>query len=232
MKDPAGAELPEGARFEPVLEAVERAAQGILDEAQSEAERRVGEAEARAERIARERAAEVSRVSDELLALADRVRAKADELLAAIDDALADLGERADRPVEAADADSEDPDTWAGGAAPPSAEPTSEEVKRESPISALRERFGRAAQAPRQVPIPPREAPRRSMPPAAAPRPRRVGSAGSGATEREGSAASEGAILLATQMAVSGATRDQIESRLRDDFGIEDPSAILERIGA
>jgi len=41
----------------------------------------------------------------------------------------------------------------------------------------------------------------------------------------------EGAVLLATQMAVSGASRNQIEARLRNDFGIDDPSAILEGLG-
>ena len=39
--------------------------------------------------------------------------------------------------------------------------------------------------------------------------------------------APEGAILLATQMAVAGASPDQIEQRLRDDFGIEDPDSVL-----
>jgi hypothetical protein len=41
----------------------------------------------------------------------------------------------------------------------------------------------------------------------------------------------EGARLLATQMAVSGSSRTEIEKRLRDDLGVKDCSAILERIG-
>jgi vacuolar-type H+-ATPase subunit H len=39
-----------------------------------------------------------------------------------------------------------------------------------------------------------------------------------------------GARLLATQMAVSGAGRDEIEKRLRKGFEIEDPSGILDAI--
>ncbi len=39
-----------------------------------------------------------------------------------------------------------------------------------------------------------------------------------------------GARLLATQMAVSGASREEIEERLRNGCGIEDPSALLEAI--
>jgi len=47
------------------------------------------------------------------------------------------------------------------------------------------------------------------------------------ATRRSGSA---GARLLATQMAVSGATRKEIESRLQNGFDIEDTSEILDAI--
>jgi hypothetical protein len=42
---------------------------------------------------------------------------------------------------------------------------------------------------------------------------------------------SEGARLLATQMAVAGSTRDEIAWRLREEFAIHDASAILDEIG-
>jgi cell division septum initiation protein DivIVA len=47
------------------------------------------------------------------------------------------------------------------------------------------------------------------------------------APQRPGSA---GARLLATQMAVSGATRAEIEQRLRSGFEIDDPGALLDAI--
>jgi cell division septum initiation protein DivIVA len=47
------------------------------------------------------------------------------------------------------------------------------------------------------------------------------------APRRSGSA---GARLLATQMAVSGSSREEIEARLRRDFDIEDTSEILDAI--
>ena len=47
------------------------------------------------------------------------------------------------------------------------------------------------------------------------------------AARRSGSA---GARLLATQMAVSGAEREEIEARLRNGFDIEDTSEILDAI--
>lgn len=43
-------------------------------------------------------------------------------------------------------------------------------------------------------------------------------------------AAASGARLLATQMAVSGASREEIEQRLRNGFDIEDPGEILDAI--
>lgn len=49
--------------------------------------------------------------------------------------------------------------------------------------------------------------------------------------EREESrGSSAGARLLATQMAVSGSSREEIEIRLRNGFDIEDPTGILDAI--
>ena len=42
---------------------------------------------------------------------------------------------------------------------------------------------------------------------------------------------SDGARLLATQMAVAGSNRDEIAWRLHEEFGIQDASAILDEIG-
>jgi hypothetical protein len=53
------------------------------------------------------------------------------------------------------------------------------------------------------------------------------GSDGAFAKHRSGSA---GARLLATQMAVSGASRKEIEAKLRSGFEIEDSGAILDAI--
>ena len=51
------------------------------------------------------------------------------------------------------------------------------------------------------------------------------------ARRRTESKVSEGARLLATQMAVAGSTRDEITQRLSDEFGIHDSTAILDQIG-
>lgn len=48
--------------------------------------------------------------------------------------------------------------------------------------------------------------------------------------ERADGGSSAGARLLATQMAVSGSSREEIETRLRDGFEIDDAAAILDAI--
>lgn len=67
-------------------------------------------------------------------------------------------------------------------------------------------------------PVPPREAHLKSVEPSGAP----------AAAGRRSAAA--GARLLATQMAISGADRDEIGERLRNGFDIDDPGEILDAI--
>jgi len=119
-------------RLAAIVEAAERAASSVIDDAEEQAHRHLEEARARADRI-----------------VAERLRALADEL----DPPAGEPGEPHLKPVEAAP------------------EPAS---------------------------------------------PSRAGSAG--------------ARLLATQMAVSGSSREEIEQRLRSGFDIEDTSEILDAI--
>jgi hypothetical protein len=73
--------------------------------------------------------------------------------------------------------------------------------------------------------VTPIDEPRLDVPPAQAPPLSREASPGE---PKRGSAA--GARLLATQMAVSGSSREEIEARLRNGFEIEDTTAILDAI--
>ncbi len=236
----------EGGAFENVLEAVEKAATEILDEAELEAERRIQAAEARASRIERERASALSERSEHLLESADSIRERADALLDALESAAGDLaregssGRRraepvetrnevetsgavpADEPPEAAGTDEPEAETNA----PPDAD-THEVIEAaddgaSETIRGIRERLSSLGRAPRPVPLSEPDAGGLSRAGGASPQGRGTG------TGR----ASEGAVLLATQMAVAGASRDQIERRLREDFGIDDPYSILERIRA
>jgi vacuolar-type H+-ATPase subunit H len=240
-------ERPSG-RFESVLDAVERAATEILDEAEAEADRRVAEAEARAERIAQEKAEEVTRLTDSMLAHAKSVNERADELLNAIDAAMRELGDssspaghplaqRASTSAEPAPSAEDSstppepqpaPDRAAGATEDDASAPGGAPSGGPEPLRTLRERFNQIGRPPRQLS---RSAPASQAdeaPPVASTRPREAAQTRS---ERAGGGqASEGAVLLATQMAVAGGSREQIEERLRNDFGIEDPGEILDRL--
>jgi vacuolar-type H+-ATPase subunit H len=87
-------------------------------------------------------------------------------------------------------------------------------VDPEQPVEAAEER-----QRP-DGPAEPREVPRL----------RAVGLPEEPAPGREATPDAAGARLLATQMAVSGSSREEIEARLRNRFEIEDPTPILDAI--
>lgn len=227
--------------FESVLDAVERAATDILDEAEKEANRRVADAEARAERIAHEKALEVTRLTDAMLTHAQTVNQRAEELLRALDEAMRELGdgsgafgaltEKAPPSPEPSpvvlgseDDQSHRPLTRPEPSSTPQAEPlvAKPAATEREPLRTLRDRFKQLSSPPSQLtrpdpapgqnPAPAHKAPVRSRPTA------------------KGGEISEGAVLLATQMSVAGGSREQIEARLRNDFGIEDPGAILDRL--
>ena len=76
-----------GGRVESVLDAAERAAAGIREDAQDWARRYLDEARHKADQVASERINEISALTDSLLARARAVAQQSDELIAALDDA-------------------------------------------------------------------------------------------------------------------------------------------------
>jgi hypothetical protein len=83
-----------------------------------------------------------------------------------------------------------------------------------------------AGEAPRLAPV---EQLRPREPLAAEPQPGPMASLSAGEQPRAASATA-GARLLATQLAVSGSSREEIDRRLRSGFQLEDTSAILDAI--
>jgi small-conductance mechanosensitive channel len=159
-------------RLEAIVEAAERAAEGVIDDAEEQARAYLAEARARADREAEERLRPLAGLTDSLLAEAAALRQQAERLQATLEEAKARLEQNGALPAE---------------------EP--------------RERRGHlAAVAPitdGRVPV---------------------------EQDSERGGAPSGARLLATQMAVSGSSREEIERRLRNEFGIEDAHAILDAI--
>jgi hypothetical protein len=161
-------------RLEAIVEAAERAAESVIDDAEAQARKHLAQARAEADRLADTRIPDLSETIDSLLGQALSLRQEAERLQATLEEAKART------------------------------EP-GEEQEREAP-----------AQPPEQ-----RQAPRlRAVESEATPAPADEG--------RRSDAA--GARLLATQLAVQGSSREEIEQRLRNGFEIEDTDAILDAI--
>jgi vacuolar-type H+-ATPase subunit H len=165
-------------RLEEIVEAVERAAEGVIDDAEAQARRYLTQARAEADRITDRRMEDLTHMIDVLLDQADSLQREAERMQTL-------LGEAKLR------------------------------------ISPEQPEGGNPAPADREDPHAPREAPRlRALAHPDEPAPEAEASPGDAA----------GARLLATQMAVSGSSREEIEERLRSRFEIEDTSPILNAI--
>jgi hypothetical protein len=241
---------PLGSRIESVLEAAERAANGIKQDAEEWARRYLEESRRKADDIASERVQELSNLTETLMNRARAVAQQSDALLAALDDAGRRLVNTARQGGNASAPDpygqqvqappvpqapppqqppppvpqETPPPPQAQAAPPPVAAPPAPPMPQQAPPPPP----PAPAAVPGPPPVPP-PAPRAPAPapPPPAPQPPPVAAGGGVADSR----VSEGARLLATQMAVAGSTRDEIAWRLREEFGIHDATAILDEIG-
>ncbi len=167
-------------RLEAIVEAAERAAAGVIDDAEVEARRYLAQARSEADRLADGQVSELAESVDSLLGQAISLRREAEQLQSTLEAAKARIDDR--EPAQLAPAAESD-----GGAL------------REAP---------RLRAVDTEEPAPP---PASQSPGAALDNP-------------------AGARLLATQMAVSGSSREEIDQRLRTGFEIEDTDAILDAI--
>jgi hypothetical protein len=193
-------------RVQAVLEAAERAAEGIIKDAEAEAERQLAESRARAEQLVRERSGLAGQLTDDLLERAATIKEQSDQLITALQHAIDMLEAELAADSEAA----------AGAVAADTAvEPDSATAAEEPdvPGSGPRGRRGGLAAVPAD-----------HVPSGFGPSVSREGVEPS-ATDR-----AKAARLLATQMAVAGASREEIERRLRTEFGIDDPATILDAV--
>jgi vacuolar-type H+-ATPase subunit H len=193
-------------RVEAIIEGAEQAAGRVIDDAEAKARAYLSEAEAEANRLVEERLGALGELTDALIAQADAIHRQSELLSNSLREAKARL----------------ESDLQGGSRSPFRAEPVGEEPEPEEP--GVREgeelngngSLGAAGEPPAPhltaVDPPPPERP----------------VAGFGAIRERGTPA--GARLLATQMAVSGSSREEIAARLRNGFEIEDADAILDAI--
>jgi hypothetical protein len=162
-------------RLEAIVEAAERAAQGVIDDAEAQAHRYLAQARAEADHAAEGRVGELSDLLETLLGQAVALRQEAERLQGTLEAARERVGVGPDASEE-----------------PPQIEPVAPRLRAVADAGAPSELSVEAPAAPRGDPA--------------------------------------GARLLATQLAVSGSSREEIAERLRNGFEIEDADAILDAI--
>jgi vacuolar-type H+-ATPase subunit H len=177
--DPAPPPLATGTaeRLAAIVEAAERAAVTVIDDAEEQARRRLEQAQAEADRLVADRLASLSDLTDSLIAQAEAIRSQSEQLAFSLQEAK--------RRLSAEGLDSA---------------PGPDEPQRPSHLSAVE-----AVDEPAEEPTVLRSAANEPGTPA-------------------------GARLLATQMAVSGNSREEIEAKLQNGFDIEDTASILDAI--
>jgi len=198
------------AQVQPIIEAAERAATTIIAEAEAKAARYVEESRQRTEEIAGQHAQHIWTLTDALIARAEAVKRQSDELL----HALTQTRRGAEAAMQASPGSNELPPSQAVdppvyGGRPAEEVPRGRATPPPRAPAAGSDSVGPAATQPS---APSRPAAPEPPPPSPPGQP------------------SEGARLLATQMAVAGSSRDEITSRLRNDFGIGDAESMLDSI--
>ena len=229
-----------------VLSATDRAAEGILDAARAEAEEAVRAARIeaddhvrsthrRVEELTRDRMERLSAVTEDLLGQAESVRQQVETLRRALDgttNSLAgELGLSSAGAIES-EAVAEPPQL----AEPPTLpEPPTQPKPLEQ---ASPEDVGPPVDAPPPTYAPPDDQPFEQAPPEPEPEPQQKRSVfsrlrrGSKSEEASKTPIDSNAIeILIMQMLAGGADRTEIEHRLRTEFQIEDPSALLNAVG-
>jgi hypothetical protein len=224
-----------GERIQVIIEAAEKAAAGIIEDADAQARRYIDASRQRADVLADERVRVMSDLTDTLIRQAELVRRQSDELLSALDSARGELASRIGQELSSGSA------PMAGQAPPAPQEPPTQEhaapqtprVPHLQPVESDRPDLQAVESPPASEPGP-EQPPAGGPPSSAAPSATPPQSGSPAAPPPQGSppggAPSDGARLLAAQMAVAGSSREEIETRLRDEFGIQDAGPILDGI--
>ena len=194
-------------RVQEVLRATDQAAEEILRGAQADAERYVREAKERAERLTHDRMDRIASLTEDLMAQAGTIHRQAQDLRVALSQTLTKLSDELglERPIDPRAAFGVEEVAPAPAAAPPPVQP---------------EAAMAASLAPEVAAEPPSgEQDQNSM---------SLRDRFSRKRRREDSdAAIDEARIAIVQMLASGESRERIEQRLRDEFGIEDPSTVF-----
>jgi hypothetical protein len=231
MEQPPGEGAPDGvgSRVESIIEAAEQAAAGIRADAEERARQYLEETRRRVDGAASQRMEDMSHLTDALIQRARAVAQQSDQLLAALEDAGRRVIGNSTPPQGQAP-----PPPPAPQAAPPAVQPSAP-APPPPPAAAppAPEPPPPPPPAPAPPPPPPPPQPQAAPPPPPPPpqpeqRPEPPPPTPAPAAANQVPAEAR---LLATQMAVAGSSREDIVSRLRDEYGVTDVGPLLEEIG-
>lgn len=173
-------------RIAVIIEAAERAASGVIDDAENQARRYMKDSQRHADRLVAERLDALSELTESLAVQAETVKRHADRLIGALEEVRSQVegGERLG----------------------------SAQSRRSGAVESV-EPEEASASHPFPAHLQPVESPRREE-----------------ASLARSSNDSPEARLLATQMAISGSSRTEIDACLRNELGVEDPAPLLDAI--
>jgi hypothetical protein len=214
-----------GERIQVIIEAAEKAAAGIIEDADAQAHRYIEASRERADVLADERVRVMSDLTDTLIRQAEMVKRQSDELLSALDSARNELANRIGQEMSTGSQSGANQPPPLGQPGEPARVPHLQPVESARPGLQAVAPAGEPQATPQPPPQPP-PAPVQQQGSAPPPPPQPMSQPAAGG----GTSASDGARLLAAQMAVAGSSRQEIEARLRDEFGIEDATPILDGI--
>jgi vacuolar-type H+-ATPase subunit H len=225
------------ARLAEIVAAAEQAAKQVIDEAEAEARERLSDAHEEADRIVAERLAALVALTDEIGAQAEALKRGAEALQAALGRARLEIG-GAEAFAGPTTTRRHEPEPQTDHQVPPGPALTvvgSPDRQPPPDRGSIPDRAPDFDRAPEREPAADRDtAPDRDLAtgrrsaPERATAPVEADDFDSEPPAANGTPA--GARLLATQMAVSGSSREEIEARLRSGFSISDARPILDAI--
>ena len=198
-------------RIQGIIDAAEEAAEQIRLDAETEAQNYLAVQRREADRIRAQRAEDLSKLTADLSGRADAVRAEIDAMIRALGDVTAHLN----APEPAAPP-------------PPAAKPEPAESAPEAPSSiSVNAIKGRLRPEPAPSDSEPKPEPQTDP---EQPEPEAEPVAQAPAEPQNEEELAESAMLRATQMAVAGSSREDIEQALRNDYRVKDSESILNEI--
>lgn len=220
-------------RMQLVIDAAERAAEAIRYDAEEQAARHLAEAQRKADRLTAERIGMIAELTDDLLFHAGQVREHSEQMVKSLEDAIESVSGKLEvaMPPEPTHLEG---GVGSGGPERPPAPLEESPVHPPMPPEVAPEPFEPLEVEPPPPEPPPYEAeiaaaPETQPEPEPAPLPAPPSDPSPVRTLR-GTPISQEALLHATRLAVAGNEREEIATTLRDDFGIEDPDPVLDRV--